>query len=614
MGNFKTISALFLTAALFLSGAGNSRAEVPTADLTIRDGGTIVFSGPVPLEPSGIASLADSDGNSHDINADSVLYMLHDADQSSNAFDISDLVYYDSFGSFYLKCITDTKGEECDNWQYVVDGASPSESIDHKSLSGGESVYVYFGPEYRVSLSSDEIATNGTLTATAQSYEYESNSWSPRTGVTIGLTQPNPADPYSPDEIMTAPVDDKGQAQFSGIPAGSYDVGVKEDYYFPTESLTVSESAPKESSHKSSHSGGSSSGAVLGAEKHSFDPAAAANFLYGEQKDDGSFGGDLYTDWAAVALGPDQSHPDQKLKLQKYLLGSGLSGNPGLTDFERRALALESQGLNPYSAGGVNYIKKIEDSFDGTQFGDPDEDNDDAFALIVLLGAGVPAENAMMQSGLHFLIERQKFDGSWDSSADMTGAALEAIGAMGAMKENKFYISAARVYLKKIQNIDGGFGNVSSTAWIIEGILALPERVENWALDGNTPADYIGSYQESDGGISSDDENQRIWETAYSLSALSGKDWSQLIAERPAPSGPDTAESMGSAYQPETEPAASATHQTITEQKTEENSPETIQNLAEAAAAVPAPTQQPSPEPKKSWFGRLLSSIWHAIF
>ena len=42
----------------------------------------------------------------------------------------------DSFGSFYLKCITPKNAaEDCDNWMYLVNGVAPSVSLDNVILS-----------------------------------------------------------------------------------------------------------------------------------------------------------------------------------------------------------------------------------------------------------------------------------------------------------------------------------------------------------------------------------------------------------------------------------------------------------------------------------------------
>ena len=158
MKNIKKILQTLFVLALFLMGTGN----VVYADigLTIRDGNTKIFEGAVLLQATGTVDLNDNTGTSHSIDAQSVLSLINDADILSVDFSISDLEYYSSFGSLYLKCITGTiTGEKCDNWQYTVNNTYPGIGMDQKVLSDGESVYLYFGPQYKITLNSNSITT-----------------------------------------------------------------------------------------------------------------------------------------------------------------------------------------------------------------------------------------------------------------------------------------------------------------------------------------------------------------------------------------------------------------------------------------------------------------------
>jgi len=50
-----------------------------------------------------------------------------------------------------------------------------------------------------------------------------------------------------------------------------------------------------------------------------FDSKKAFDFLISKQKENGSFGEDLYTDWVSIALGSMSDYPEQKTKLINYL-------------------------------------------------------------------------------------------------------------------------------------------------------------------------------------------------------------------------------------------------------------------------------------------------------
>jgi len=303
-------------------------------------------------------------------------------------------------------------------------------------------------------------------------------------------------------------------------------------------------------------------------EKKVFDTKKAYEYLLSQQKENGSFGESLYTDWSALALAGAEDRVAQKEKLMGHLKGILPEGG-SLTDTERHAMALMALGINPYEVNGENYIKKITDSWDGKQFGNPAEDNDDIFALIVLQNAGYSMADKIITDDVSFILSRQKDNGSWDGNVDMTGAVMEALavfseknslfggvsqadgprasvslpaGADSDLKKEEFYseinnsLAHAKEYLKQNQGTDGGWQNVSSTAWAMQGIMALGEKPSDWIVSGNSPLDYLANAQDPDGGIKDSVSENRIWQTAYVLSPLSGKTWNEVMQkfEKPA--------------------------------------------------------------------------------
>ncbi len=590
----KSKKILFFVLVILFGSTTIARANTTDINLTIRSGNTIIFSDAIPLPPEGNTEL-----NSHSLNADSVLSIVNNADISSPSFSISDLQYYNSFGSFYLKCITSTAGNDCDNWQYTVNNTYPGVGMDQKILSGGDIIYLYFGPQNKIILSSNNINTNDTLTVASQKYDYNNNQWITRTGVTVGLTQTNPNDPWSPIEIMTNAVNENGQAIFSTIPAGSYNVGIKEDSYFPTETLTVT--VPP-----SSPAGGGIIFSPPIQEKAKFNLQKAFEFLTSQQKEDGSFGENLYTDWTAFALATSENYTDQKIKLGKYLSGIETT-NYQLTDYERHAMALMSLGLNPYNIDGENYIEKITDSFDGKQFGDIKKDNDDIFALIVLQNAGYTKDDEIVKNDITFILEAQNKNGSWDESVDMTGAAIQAMTAFSPTPGVRESLIKAKDFLKQNQKNDGGFGNVSSTAWAIEGILALSEKPEDWIKNDNTPLNYLTENQDTDGGIKDEYLQNRIWQTAYVATVLSGKTWNQIMQKFEKPK-----EIVILLEEKKKEEISKPiVVKNITKKKTQTVKKSNPENLSTQNTATIINSIETKPEPvKKSWFRNLLDKIF----
>ncbi len=378
----------------------------------------------------------------------------------------------------------------------------------------------------------------------------------------------------------------------------------------------------------SSGGGGSSrkevkkSGSVLGVSTDgTFDAKKALNFLISQQKDNGSFGEELYTDWVAIAIA---SHEGQNqdikpiVKLIKYFSENKLEGKL-LTDIERRSMALMSLGLNPYNTNGENYIEKIISSFDGTQFGNANEDNDDIFALIVLKNAGWNEDDKIIESSIKFILDRQKDNGSWDESIDMTSAGIVALSNFEKNDQIAQALKEAKNFLKKNHRPDGSWGNnVSSTSWVIGGILGLKEEPSKWKDRDASPLDYLGSHQDTDGGIKKSsteevievDQNtkNRIWETAYALTAYSQKTWNEIMQKfEKIETSKETTETT--AVPPEQAKKVSKKVTGLpTETKKDVN--ENIKSVSTQSVPDTLPTTKIEVAKKQSWFKKVLNKIF----
>lgn len=520
--------------------AGNMALEVtrivhvnprPTETFIIRYNETILYNGSVSLPSSNTVNINDSSGTGHRVNAQSVLAILHSIDQASDAFEISSLQYFDSFGAFYIKCIKPSGGDDlCDNWQYAIGATTPFLSIDQSILSGGEKIGIYFGNPHQITFDTKNITAGNSLSATAQKYDYEKNLWNPLAGVSIGVTLPNPNDSFNPTIVSTHPVDGNGLANITITTPNTYNLGIAEDFYFPSYSVTVS--AP-----------GSTGSRGRIRVKESFSVPNAVNYLKKVQNADGSFGdADIYTDWAAIALSATNVADNSRDQLLAYLKSHNAKSSL-VTDNERRAIALLALGQDPYSFEGVNYIGTIIESFDGTQFGDPNLVNDDIFALIPLGNAGWTASDEQIAKSIAFIISKQKPNGSFEESVDLTGAGVQALKPFESINGVAQVLKNAGTYLEESQEGQGGWGNsVFSTSWVLQSMSAIQA---SWNKNGKTGLDYLASQQASDGGVAlvSDDLQKRIWATSYAIPAALGKTWAIIMVpvSKPAPQNiPDT--------------------------------------------------------------------------
>ncbi|MDO8655011.1 MAG: hypothetical protein Q7R48_01120, partial [bacterium] len=287
--------SLVFVAVLFFSIGIASSAHATTVSFSLRAQDTLALEHALVEFPVvGTVTVTDHDGVQHQVSSQSVLGLLAVLDEDSNAFRISNLQYFPSFGSLYVKCVTVSQ-EYCDNWQYVVNGSTPPVGMDQQMVSAGDSVWIFFGDNHRVRLSSQGVNTGESFTVQAESYQYVTNTWAPLTGVTAGVTQKNESDPFSPIEVLTSPVDENGRTTFQVALPGAYLVGIKEDFYFPTVSLTAAT--------LSNGGGGGVAISLVPQTKplSQFSVPKAIQFLESQQKEDGSFGAPLFSDWAAVA-------------------------------------------------------------------------------------------------------------------------------------------------------------------------------------------------------------------------------------------------------------------------------------------------------------------------
>ena len=523
---FMMKKTFFLLGFLFISFCffGSAKAA-DSVTFHIRYKDKVAFEGSWPLTSGPDVAIQDDLGVSHLASSTSALTLLTQIDASTDSFDISQLQYFSQFASFYLNCvhIKTPSADACANWQYAVNNASPGVGMDKYILLANDDVWVYFGDPYQITLDLDRVPANQTITARAQRYDYTTNMWLARPNVIIGIIQPNS---FPVIEIATSTSDGSGNAVFTLSVIGSYQVGVAQDFYFPTAPLIIVAATQN----------GVVSAGVIVSIHHSLDVQKALQFLINNQQSDGSFDqGGIYTDWAAIALAASE-HTASFERVKVYLTADPSPGSL-VTDYERRAMALEALGINPYSGTKTDYIKKILDGFDGKQFGDINLVNDDIFAIFPLLHAGFTKDDNVIKQTISFILSQQQADGSWIGGVDMTSAAVQALTQQALSPVNSLVgvsdaLQKARAYLKTKQDSSGGFdGNVFSSSWALQAITALGETQEQWQKNNATISDYFFTQQAQDGGLLlTGDANARLWATSYAIPAALQKPWDSILS------------------------------------------------------------------------------------
>jgi hypothetical protein len=557
----KIISALIVGALTLMPVA----SFADTATFTVRVGSVTTGPYTVTLPDVSATTTATSTsiiptagGPAIAVPALSVLGNFVTLDASTSDFNITNLQYYSSFGSFYLKCISVPSASSsplCDNWQYAVNGTTPSLGSDVTTLHDGDNVFLYFGYPRSVALSSTSTPAGTAFTATTQSYNPATNTYAPITGVTLGATQPDPNNPYSPIEIATSSVDGNGQAIFTLNATGTYQVGIKEDYYFPTTDIAVVDApatttATIPPTPQITTGGGGS--APAGVVHTPLNVQQAVGYLVSKENSDGSFGADLYSDWASLALAATNA---PTLNTMKTYMTSRVENYSSITDYERHAMALEALGIDPYSGSRTDTIAPILAAFDGTQIGDSNLVTDDIFAIFSLTHAGYTSSDTIIKKEAAYILSKQLPDGSWEDSVDVTASAMQALGPLFDIPGVNSHLGPAIAYITGIEQPNGGWNNVDSTSWMQTSINTFNSfhvgqpSIWNSSL-GYFPGDALGRVQQPDGAVrpTTDSVNARVWSTSYAIVAASGNDWVGILKHfsKPAPSVGGSGISIGS--------------------------------------------------------------------
>ena len=280
-------------------------------------------------------------------------------------------------------------------------------------------------------------------------------------------------------------------------------------------------------------------------------PARAAigrelSFLIFAQNGDGGFGAargqgssELYTAWAAMALAASGRNPAgvrrgghsvlDSLRAQAYTL-------QGVGDAERTILAARACGASAYSFAGRHLVSEVirararDHSF-------AEQVNLSAFAIFAMRAIGHTASFRPVRDAAGWIERQQGRDGGFgfaagggSSDVDDTAAAAQALVDAGA--RNRRALAAAGNYLAGAQNPDGGYpqqpggeSNAQSTAWAVQGLIALGRDPASVRRHGSrSPLGYLESLLTSGGSIrySRTSAQTPVWVTAQALIALAG--------------------------------------------------------------------------------------------
>jgi prenyltransferase beta subunit len=270
----------------------------------------------------------------------------------------------------------------------------------------------------------------------------------------------------------------------------------------------------------------------------------ALAYLEKAQNTDGGFGGapgqsssSLYTGWAALGLAAggvnprDAQHP--KLTPISFTR-THASDLKDIGELERTMVVLRASGLSLRNFAGRDLVAQLAHS--QKKDGSWEELVDHtAFGVFGMRAGG--ASVSSLRSAVLWIERQQNKDGGFgfgpaggSSDVDDTGSVLQALAA-GGRKGSKV-VRGAISYLRHTQNADGGFGqskgagsNAQSTAWAVQGLVAVGRNPDALRRNGHTPISYIESLVAANGSVrySRTSVQTPVWVTAEALVAMARK-------------------------------------------------------------------------------------------
>ncbi|MGI6276217.1 MAG: prenyltransferase/squalene oxidase repeat-containing protein [Brevefilum fermentans] len=256
-------------------------------------------------------------------------------------------------------------------------------------------------------------------------------------------------------------------------------------------------------------------------------------FVFDAQDDDGGWGSTgqtLDVIIAAQAAGWDPQTIAINDRSPLTFLANNLEAYiaSGPDAIGKSIIGLVAPGQDPTNFNGLNLVQALIESYnpDTAAFGDPENTWHQALSLLGLKAANVEIPEGALQT----LLDLQREDGGWEYAtgfgtwADSTALALQALLASG-LSSGDDAIQNGFNYLRGQQLESGGWGDASTTSFVIMALNASDLHPDEWRTQSNgTPIPDLFTYQKPSGAFmfSEDFVDDNLMATTAALLALIG--------------------------------------------------------------------------------------------
>ncbi len=289
---------------------------------------------------------------------------------------------------------------------------------------------------------------------------------------------------------------------------------------------------------------------VLSAQAQAADTGVTVSWLKSVQNGDGGWGPSTDRDsspettaWVMLGLEAAGHNPLDVAKGGRTpvdFLRGNVESLTSSGDFARTILALEGAGLEPRSFGGRNLVEALlkRRRSNGSYEGWP---GSTAFAVMALRASDATGS---LDGTVSWLAKVQNGDGGWGDIPGSVSTADGTAAVMQAMPHTKPAVDAL-TYLRRHQRSNGGFVtggngavNAQSTAWAVQGMLAVGADPATIREGGDSSLDYLAARRAKDGHYtySAESDQTPIWVTGQALAAVAGEPFPvPTVAREPKP-------------------------------------------------------------------------------
>jgi prenyltransferase beta subunit len=264
--------------------------------------------------------------------------------------------------------------------------------------------------------------------------------------------------------------------------------------------------------------------------------AKAFDYLIDKQEPDGSWGSVGQTLDVLLALQAGGWQPNsvmnggsRPLDFLAANLESYIQSGPDAVS--KAILGISATGKDPTAFNDLDLGQRLMATYDETNqaFGDPENTWHQALATLALHAADMNIPEGVIDT----LVSLQQEDGGWEYSlgfgtwSDNTALAIQALVAVGLPKEDETIVRALD-FFRSNQNENGGWGDSSTTAYVLLALNALNEPIESWrTTSGRDPLYALFSYQKPNGVFvyNWDFPDDNLMSTATALLAIYDGDY-----------------------------------------------------------------------------------------